>query len=187
MAQQTRPDLHAAVELRFPDNTTGEITPADVRDFLHALLDSAQLPATDGQPAGLTLDQVQEAAAQQLLASAQTGISIMRDVQTGRLAITNTQPDLRELFFTCPASGAGNLQRYEFRLRYPMQEGAYAWVGDSNIAQIEFQAQGQPFSGTIEQFRSQTFSLFFNSTTTYSALITPVNVNQPCVLEMVQL
>jgi hypothetical protein len=47
MAQQTRPDLHAEIELRFPDNTSELITPELVRQFLHELVDSALLPASD--------------------------------------------------------------------------------------------------------------------------------------------
>jgi hypothetical protein len=50
MAQQyTRPDLHAAIEQRFPDNTNEEITPERLRDGLHELVDSAFLPASDTQ------------------------------------------------------------------------------------------------------------------------------------------
>lgn len=61
MAQQTRPDLHAEIELRFPDNTTEDITPLVVREFLHELVDSAQLPASDKLAFGqaLTLAQAQ--------------------------------------------------------------------------------------------------------------------------------
>jgi hypothetical protein len=52
MAQQhTRPDLHAAIEQRFPDNTNEEITPERLRDGLHELVDSAFLPASDKLPA----------------------------------------------------------------------------------------------------------------------------------------
>jgi len=47
MAQQERADLHAAIEVQFPDNTDYLITPADVRGFLHGLVDSALLPASD--------------------------------------------------------------------------------------------------------------------------------------------
>jgi hypothetical protein len=48
MAQQTRPALHARIELRLPDNTSEVITPDHVRDVLHGLVDSALLPASDG-------------------------------------------------------------------------------------------------------------------------------------------
>lgn len=41
MALQTPADLHAAVEQRFPDNTSEEITPETTREFLHALIDTA--------------------------------------------------------------------------------------------------------------------------------------------------
>jgi hypothetical protein len=50
MAQQTRPNLHAEIELRFPDNTNEEITPLVVREFLHEVVDSALLPASDKLP-----------------------------------------------------------------------------------------------------------------------------------------
>lgn len=53
MAKQTRPDLRALIEQLFPDNTSEEITPAGVRTFLHALVDSAQLPATTAALGGL--------------------------------------------------------------------------------------------------------------------------------------
>ncbi len=173
-------------DARFADNEFQNITEGSFRDLAREMRQTfvAQDDAASGGPSEA---QVQDIIAQFLLDSAQTGLAIMRDPQTGRLVITNTQPNLRELFLTCPASGSGNLQRYEFRLRYPAQEGAYSWAGDNNnIAQIEFQAQGQLFSGTIEQFRTQTFSLFYNSATNYSALITPVDVNLPCLLELVQ-
>ncbi len=49
MTQLTRQDLHAQVELRFPDNTTSKITPAIVRAFLHEYIESAYLPASDDQ------------------------------------------------------------------------------------------------------------------------------------------
>jgi len=47
MAQLTRPDLHGEIDGRFTDNTQQLITPAVVRAFLHNLVDSVLLAATD--------------------------------------------------------------------------------------------------------------------------------------------
>ena len=47
MAQLARIDLHAEIEQRFADNTSEEITPLTTRSFLHELVDSAYLPASD--------------------------------------------------------------------------------------------------------------------------------------------
>jgi hypothetical protein len=47
MAQLKRTDLHAEIDLRFPNNTTELITPPIVRAFLHNLVDSALLVASD--------------------------------------------------------------------------------------------------------------------------------------------
>jgi hypothetical protein len=47
MTPQTRTDLHAAIEVRFPDNTTRYITPQLLRDELHELVDSVFVTASD--------------------------------------------------------------------------------------------------------------------------------------------
>ncbi|MDO7885342.1 hypothetical protein [Hymenobacter cheonanensis] len=47
MAQLTRLDLHAEIDGRFPNNTTELITPPVVRAFLHNLVESALLVASD--------------------------------------------------------------------------------------------------------------------------------------------
>ena len=41
MTTQEKQHLHGEIDLRFPDNTTGDITPSDVRDFLHGFVDAA--------------------------------------------------------------------------------------------------------------------------------------------------
>lgn len=47
MTQLERPDLHAAIETRYPDNTTEDITPLRLRQGLHELVDSVFVTATD--------------------------------------------------------------------------------------------------------------------------------------------
>ena len=47
MTQLERTDLHAAIELRYPDNITEDITPLRLRDGLHELVDSVFVTATD--------------------------------------------------------------------------------------------------------------------------------------------
>ncbi|MGI4762499.1 MAG: hypothetical protein ACRYF0_17440 [Janthinobacterium lividum] len=47
MALLTRPNLHAEIDVRFPDNDKQLITPPIVRAFLHNLVDSALLAASD--------------------------------------------------------------------------------------------------------------------------------------------
>jgi hypothetical protein len=46
MAQLQRPDLHAEIDLRFPDNATEQIIPSVMRAFLHELVDSVALLST---------------------------------------------------------------------------------------------------------------------------------------------
>lgn len=47
MTQLERTDLHAAIETRYPDNTTEDITPLRLRQGLHELVDSVFVTATD--------------------------------------------------------------------------------------------------------------------------------------------
>lgn len=89
MAQQTRPDLHAEIEVQFPDNTDSLITPADVRGFLHALVDSAQLPASDT----VTVDAYTKAEADALLAAIKLTAEPVSYAQlTQRIAQAALQP-----------------------------------------------------------------------------------------------
>jgi hypothetical protein len=48
MTELARPDLHAAIEQRYPDNTTERITPELLRDGLHEIVDSVTVKASDG-------------------------------------------------------------------------------------------------------------------------------------------
>jgi hypothetical protein len=48
MTELARPDLHAAIEQRYPDNTTERITPELLRDGLHEIVDSVVVKASDG-------------------------------------------------------------------------------------------------------------------------------------------
>jgi hypothetical protein len=48
MTELARPDLHAAIEQRYPDNSTERITPELLRDGLHELVDSVLVKASDG-------------------------------------------------------------------------------------------------------------------------------------------
>jgi len=52
MTPLERNDLHAAVEQRYPDNMTQDITPELLRDGLHDLVDSLFVKATDVTPTG---------------------------------------------------------------------------------------------------------------------------------------
>jgi hypothetical protein len=47
MTALDRPDLHAAIEQRFPDNTNERITPELLRDGLHEIVDNAFIKASD--------------------------------------------------------------------------------------------------------------------------------------------
>ena len=52
MTPLERNDLHAAIEQRYPDNTTELITPLLLREGLHELVDSTFVKATDVTPTG---------------------------------------------------------------------------------------------------------------------------------------
>ena len=92
MAQQTRSDLHAQIEQDFPDNTTEEITPADVRDFLHKLVDSATLPASDGS-GGYSDAQAKAAALASLLAGNEQnqGVAVSSVNGIPKLSVSGTE------------------------------------------------------------------------------------------------
>ncbi len=74
MSAQLRPDLAAAIELRFPDNLTGDITPADVRAFLHDLLDSVLL--ADALPASPVATKLEVQALSDALSFPYTALTI---------------------------------------------------------------------------------------------------------------
>ena len=52
MTSLERNDLHAAIEQRYPDNMSQDITPELLRDGLHDLVDSLFVKATDVNPSG---------------------------------------------------------------------------------------------------------------------------------------
>ncbi len=166
-------------------------TDAQTREeYLHPvsydLATDATSARTGGGGGGFTEAQVQDIAAQQLVAAQQNDISITRNQQTRQLIISSTPASLKELYFDHPASGTGNVLRRFFRLRYPIQEGAYSWVNDQNVDRVELSyASGTViFSGTIAQFRSERTSFLY--TEQYGIVLYPLDVTQPVSLELVE-
>lgn len=176
-ADQTQ--LHAEIEQRFPDNTTEEITPAVVRDFLHELVDASGEPTGNG--ASYSDDQAREVARQLLLDAVTTGLSITEDAQTGQVALTVGV--YGRLYFDTPrgGSGTGNLAQSDFPIR-PQEQGVYQWVRDSNVDRVDMSYAGGAFSGSLADFKIRSFSLL--SGQEYTITLTPLDVNAYTFLDL---